>query len=97
MEYKQRAKRCENCKYWELDDSEYNDNFGYCCCEKIVYIEDLHKKLHKEIGYNFDKKEYDNYYAIYSDSEGLYADFKVHRNFGCVCFNKNKKRKEVNT
>lgn len=99
MEDKQRAKRCENCKYWEQDDSEYqyNDNFGYCCCKKIEYRENLEKKLEEKLGYDFDKKEYDNYYAIYSDSEGLAADLRVHKKFGCICFSKNKKRrKEVN-
>lgn len=96
MEKEQKNKRCENCKYWIKDDGEYayNDNFGYCCCRKIAYREDLYK----ELGTDLDKKEYDNYYAIYSDSEGLSAELKVHKEFGCICFRKNKrKRKEVNS
>lgn len=80
-------KKCKDCKYWEPDNRaevRYNSNFGYCNCDKFVYREDLHDE-HCEIG----GEKYDNYDIIYSDSEGLAADLRVHKEFGCINF-KNK-------
>lgn len=86
MEDKRNKKehRCKNCKYWLEDNGEYsyNDNFGYCFCEKIAYREDIEK----EHNYVLDEKDYNNYNLIYSDSEGLDAELRVHKDFGCVNF-----------
>lgn len=79
-------KRCKNCKYWLEDNGEYsyNDNFGYCFCKKIAYRGDIEK----EHDYDVDEEEYNKYNLIYSDSEGLNAELRVHKNFGCVNFEK---------
>lgn len=81
-----KEKRCKNCKYWLEDNGEYsyNDNFGYCFCKKIGYREDIEK----EHDYDVDEEEYNKYNLIYSDSEGLNAELRVHKNFGCVNFEK---------
>lgn len=81
---KRNHRRCKNCKYWLEDNGEYayNDNFGYCFCKKIAYREDIEK----EHNFVLDEKEYNNYDLIYSDSEGLNAELRVHKDFGCVNF-----------
>lgn len=83
-EIKQNYRRCKNCKYWLEDNGEYsyNENFGYCFCKKIEYI----GYIEKDNDYEVDEEEYNKYNLIYSDSEGLAAELRVHKNFGCVNF-----------
>lgn len=84
-------RKCKNCKYWSKDNGEYayNENFGYCECEKMVYRQEVHKPI-----YEMQEKDYNRYHLVYDDSEGLAAELRVHKEFGCIDFKrKDSKRK----
>ncbi len=67
---------CKECKYFDIQtkDSMCNENFGYCNCDKFEYIE------------NISKEDYNKYHLIYWDYELYMSAFKVHKDFGCINF-----------
>ena len=77
--------QCKDCIHWsEISKDEntdmYTDDFGNCSCEKFAYYEDLYEN------YRLDKEKLKNYHVLYEDSEGYFAELKVHKQFGCINF-----------
>lgn len=81
-------RKCKNCKYWEKDTDvtyiTYNENFGWCNCNKFAYSEDLEKYNYET--HELEREDYNKYHLIYGDYDGHMATLKVHKEFGCIDF-----------
>lgn len=82
--------KCKNCEHWDQEFAQeymvFNKNYANCCCDKFLY---------ESFPDESKKSEYDNYHLIYSDSEGLYAELRTHKEFGCINFRKKKNKESL--
>ncbi len=65
-------KNCENCKYWQQDTDNNYKNFGWCKCDKFIFLEDL------------EENNPNNYHIISNDYGGCMVSLRMHKDFGCI-------------
>lgn len=82
--------RCKNCKYFKRHISEFNQKYGGCNSNKILYGASY--KTKNNICFVRKYKDYTRTRATdlltYEDAEGYKAFHEVGEDFGCVHFKK---------